>query len=369
MPSSPIRAAVSRDPGARLHMEDLHLADPGFGEVRVRLAAAAICGSDLAYIDGEWESARPAVFGHEAAGVVESLGPGVTGVEVGDRVVVTLVRSCGSCRYCVRGEPVVCAGSFPSDTRSPLYDHMGVQVEQGLRVAAFSTAVVAHRSQVVRIDSGIGLDMAALLSCGVSTGVGAVFNTANVPPGSHVVVFGCGGVGLNVVQGARLAEAGTVTAVDPDPRKLVAARRFGATHTVGSGDDVEAAVSDTTRGEMADYVFVATSSVTAVEAGFGVLARMGALVLVGMPPTGVTASLDTGSVAAFNQRVLGSKMGTCRPAEDIPKLADLYCDGRLELDLLITGRYPFEDINRALESARRGDGLRNLVVMAEELIP
>ena len=320
-------------------------------------------------MDGEWESARPAVFGHEAAGVVDALGPGVTGLDIGDRVVVTLVRSCGSCRYCVRGAPVACAGRFPSDDRSPLNDNSGMQVEQGLRVAAFATAVVVHGSQAVRIASGIGLDVAALLSCGVSTGVGAVFNTAAVRSGSHVVVLGCGGVGINVLQGARLAEAATVTAVDPDPRRLVAARRFGATCTVGAGDDVEGAVSEATGGEMADYVFVATSSVTAVEAGLGVLARMGALVLVGMPPTGVTASIDTGSVAAFNQRVLGSKMGTCRPAEDIPRLAALYREGRLELDSLITGRYSFENISRALESARRGDGLRNLVIMAEQLVP
>ena len=369
MSGSAIRAAVSRDPGGALHLEELRLADPQPEQVRVRIAATAICGSDIAYLDGKWDCPRPAVFGHEAAGVVDAAGPGSTWVEVGDRVVVTLVRSCGSCRYCVRGEPVACAGQFESDVRSPLSDLSGIKVEQGLRVGAFASAVIVHRSQVVRIDPGIGLDVAALLSCGVLTGVGSVFNTAGVRPGSHVVVLGCGGVGLNVLQGARLAEAATVTAVDPDPRKLVAAHRFGATCSVGSGDDVEGAVSEATGGEMADYVFVATSSVTAVEEGFGVLARMGALVLVGMPPTGVTAGLDTGSVAAFNQRVLGSKMGTCRPAEDIPRLAALYRQGRLELDGLITGRYPFDNINEALESTRRGDALRNLVIMAEELLP
>ena len=211
--------------------------------------------------------------------------------------------------------------------------------------------------------------MAALLSCGVLTGVGAVFNTATVEPGSHVVVFGCGGVGLNVVQGARLANSATVTAVDPDTWKLAEARRLGATGAIGVDDDLKAAVSGATGGAMADYVFVATSSVSAVEAGFDVLAPMGALVLVGMPPSGVNASLDVGSLAGFNQRVLGCKMGSCRPARDIPKLAALYRDARLELDGLITGRYPLEDINDALDSARRGDTLRNLVVMEEELIP
>jgi len=352
-----------------LHLEDLRLARLQPEEVRVRIAATAICGSDIAYIDGKWDHPRPAVFGHEAAGVVDAAGPGSTGVSVGDRVVVTLVRSCGTCRYCARDEPVACAGRFTSDERSPMSDHSGMEVEQGLRVGAFASAVIVHRSQVVRIDPGIGLDVAALLSCGVSTGVGAVFNTAAVRPDSHVVVLGCGGVGLNVVQGARLAEAATVTAVDPDAGKLVAALRFGSTRVVDSADDLKDAVSRATEGEMADYVFVATSSVAAVEAGFGVLGRMGALVLVGMPPTGITARLDPGSVAAHNQRVLGSKMGTCRPAEDIPRLAALYLAGRLELDSLVTGRFPFELINEALDSARRGEALRNLVIMAEELIP
>lgn len=369
MSGSPIRAAVSRDCGGALHLEELRLADPQPEEVRVRIGAAAICGSDIAYIDGKWDCPRPAVFGHEASGVVEAAGPGATGVGVGDRVVVTLVRSCGSCRYCARREPVACAGSFASDEGSPISDCRGVQVEQGLRVGAFASAVLVHRSQVVRIDPGIDLGVAALLSCGVLTGVGAVLNTAAVRPGAHVVVFGCGGVGLNVLQGARLAEASTVTAVDPDPAKLAAAVRFGATGAVGSGDDVAGAVSEATRGEMADYVFAATSAVAAIEAGFGVLAPMGALVMVGMPPTGVTARLDAGSVAASNQRVLGSKMGTTRPAEDIPRLAALYTEGRLELDGLITGRYRFEHINEALDSSRRGDALRNLVIMAEELIP
>ena len=347
----------------------MYLADPGPGEVRIRIAAAAICASDISYIDGKWEYPRPAVFGHEAAGVIEAAGPGAIGAGVGDRVVVTLVRSCGSCRHCVRGEPVACTGRFPSDERSPISERSGARVEQGLGVAAFASAVIVHHSQAVRVGPEVGLDVAAMLSCGVLTGVGAVFNTAKVEPGSHVVVFGCGGVGLNVVQGARLANSATVTAVDPDTRKLAEARRLGATGAVGVDDDLKAAVSRATRGAMADYVFVATSSVSAVEAGFDVLARMGALVLVGMPPTGVKASLDVGTVAALNQRVLGSKMGSCRPPDDIPELAALYREGRLELDSLVTGRYGLEDINEALDSSRRGDALRNLVVMEEGLIP
>ncbi|MCY4371133.1 MAG: zinc-binding dehydrogenase [bacterium] len=368
MSTSPVRAAVSRHPGRKLHLEELHLAGPGPGEVRVRIAAAAICGSDLAYIDGEWESPRPAVFGHEAAGVIEAVGSGVAGVGIGDRVVVTLVRRCASCRHCVRGDPVACEGEFSLDRNTPLTDLSGAAVHHGLGVAGFASAVVVHGSQTVRIGAGIDLEVAALLSCGVLTGVGAVLNTARVEPGSHVVVLGCGGVGLNVVQGARLAGAATVTAFDPDRRKRAAALRLGAGRAVTSGEDPAAGVSEATGGEMADYVFVATSSVAAVETAFGLLAPMGALVLVGMPPTGSTAPLDVGNVAALNQRVLGSKMGSCRPADDIPRLADLYNRGQLELDGLVTGRYPLEGINEALDSARCGEGVRNLVVMEEDLV-
>ena len=366
MSDSPIRAAVWRRTGS-IRLENLHLRDPGPGEVRVRIAATAICGSDLAYIDGEWEAPKPAVFGHESAGVIEAVGSGVVGVEAGDRVVVTLVRSCGSCRHCLRSGPFACAGRFELDRSSPIRDASGVPVHQGLRVAGFASGVVVHRSQVVPVGDGVGLDLAALLACGVLTGVGAVLNTARVEPGSHVVVLGCGGVGLNVIQGARLADAGTVTAFDPDRRKQAAALRFGASSSVASGQDIRTDVSDATDGAMAGYVFVATSAIAAVEVAFGLLAPRGALVLVGMPPTGVTARLDVGTVAALNQRVLGSKMGSSRPDEDIPRLVSLYEDGRLELDGLVSARYPFERIGEALVSARRGESIRNLVIMAEDL--
>lgn len=367
MSAHAVRAAVLRDPGRSTHIEELRLADPGPDEVRVGIVATAICGSDLAYIDGEWNAPRPAVFGHEAAGIVDSIGPGVTEVAVGDRVVVTLVRACGSCPRCGRGNPVVCAGGARRQD-TPLRDGAGRPVHQGLRVAGFATAAVVHHSQVVRIGNELGLDLASLLACGVLTGVGAVMNTANVEPGSHVVVLGCGGVGLNVVQGARLARAATVTAYDPDPQKGAAAIRLGASGSFAEGEDLKAGVLGATGGEMADYVFVATSSVAAVEVAFGLLAPMGALVLVGMPATGVTARLDVGTVAALNQRVLGSKMGSSRPAEDVPRLVALYREGRLQLESLVSGRYPLERINEALDSTRAGEALRNLVIMDESLV-
>ena len=363
-----VRAAVWRRPGSPLSIEDVWLADPTSGEVGVRVVAAAVCGSDLAYVDGHWESPSPAVFGHEVAGVVDRLGPGVTDLAVGDRVVVTLIRSCGSCRRCLAGAPVGCSGRFALDERGPLRDAYGSEIGQGLGVAAFAEAVTVHRSQVVRVGREIDLDAASLLSCGVLAGVGAVRNTARVAPGSFVVVLGAGGVGLNVVQGARLAGAAEVIAVDPDQRRLDAALRLGASAAVAVGDDVLGEVRAVTRGEMADYVFVATAAVSAIETGLGLLARMGTLVLVGMPPSGARVSLDPVAVASAGQRILGSKMGSARPARDIPALVALYREGRLELNGLITARYALSEIEEALGSARSGDALRNVIITDESLI-
>jgi len=359
---------VWRSPRSPLSVEDVWLADPACGEVGVRVVATAICGSDLAYVDGHWESESPAVFGHEAAGVVDRLGPGVTDLAVGDRVVVTLIRSCGSCRRCMAGAPVACSGRFGLDEYGPLRGACGSEIWQGLGVAAFAEAVTVHRSQVVRVGPEIALDVAALLSCGVLAGVGAVRNTARVAPGSFVVVLGAGGVGLNVVQGARLAGAAEVIAVDTEPRRLAAALRLGASAAVTVGDDVGDEVRAATKGEMADYVFVATAAVSAIETGFELLARMGALVLVGMPPSGARVSLDPVTVASTGRRILGSKMGSARPARDIPALVALYREGRLELDDLITARYALSEIEEALESSRSGEALRNVIITDESLI-
>ncbi|MDE0353299.1 MAG: alcohol dehydrogenase catalytic domain-containing protein [bacterium] len=363
-----VRAAVWDSPRSSLSVEDVLLADPASGEVGVRVVATAICGSDLAYVDGHWASASPAVFGHEAAGVVDRLGPGVTDLAVGDRVVVTLIRSCGSCRRCLAGAPVGCSGRFALDECGPLRGACGSEIWQGLAVAAFAEAVTVHRSQVVWVGPEIALDVAALLSCGVLAGVGAVRNTARVEPGSSVVVLGAGGVGLNVVQGARLAGAAKVIAVDPDQCRLAAALRLGASAAVAVGGDVQDEVRAATDGEMADYVFVATAAVSAIETGLDLLARMGTLVLVGMPPSGARVSLDPVTVASRGQRILGSKMGSARPDRDIPALAALYREGRLELDGLITGRYALDEIEEALGSSRSGDTLRNVIITDESLI-
>ncbi len=225
------RAAVCRAFGAPLRIETIELAEPSRGEVLVRMAACAICHSDIYYLDGAWGGDLPAVFGHEAAGVVEAVGPGVRRLRAGDHVVATLIRYCGFCAACAEGAPVFCEEVFPLDKATPLHDAAGKPVVHGLRTGAFAECIVVDASQVVAIPKDVKLDSAALIACGVLTGMGAVVNTANVKAGSSAVVIGCGGVGLNSIQGARLAGCAPIIAVDVEPAKLAAARDFGATET------------------------------------------------------------------------------------------------------------------------------------------
>ena len=299
----------------------------------------------------------------EGAGIVAEVGPGVHSVKVGDAVVVTLIRSCGHCHGCTMGMPVTCDASFPLDATSPLTDASGASIVHGLRTAAFAEQVVVEESQLVVVPADLGLDVASLLACGVITGFGAVTNTAGVQPGSHVVVFGCGGVGLNSVQGALLSGAQTIVAIDLADSKLQAALEFGATHTLNPRtDDVVARVRELTDGRGADYVFVTVGAKAAFDASYALLAKAGAVVLVGMPANGVMSEIDPGTMAAYSQRILGSKMGGSRISIDIPNLVNLYKQGRLKLDELISGRYALADINEAMESVKRGDALRNVIV-------
>ncbi len=359
-----VLAAVCRAFGAPLVVEEVGLRGPEPGEVLVDLRACAICHSDLAFMDGAWGGMLPAVYGHEAAGVVRACGEGVGDLVPGDRVVVTLVRSCGHCFYCARGEETACDEAWPPAERTPLVDAAGRAVGQGMGTAAFAEAVVVDRSQLVRVEPDVPFAAAALLACGVLTGVGAVLNTAAVPAGASVVVVGVGGVGLNAVQGARLAGAAPIVALDIVAAKRAAALAFGATAVVDplAGDAADA-VRALTGGRGADYVFVTVGSKAAIEAGMALLRRGGSLVIVGMPATGVTVDLDPTSLAAYGQRVLGSRMGAARLARDIPMLVEHYRAGRLRLDELISGRYPLSAINEAILDARAGSALRNVIVL------
>ncbi len=357
-----MRAAVCRAFGEPLVIEEVALDAPATGEIAVDLAACAICHSDIVFADGGWGGSLPAVYGHEAAGVVRAVGPGVSGIGPGDHVVVTLIKSCGHCGSCAQGSPVTCEATFPRDTDSPLHRANGEALVQGLRTGAFAEQVVVDASQVVVIPPSVPLESASLLACGVITGFGAVVNTAGLRPGASAVVIGAGGVGLNAVQGAAIAGARSVIALDLVESKLEAARRFGATHTVNAGaPDSVTQVRRLADGRGADYVFVTVGVPAAFTQAFGMAARSATIVLVGMPASGVTVAVDPGDIAHHNWRVLGSKMGGAHIRADIPRLVGLYRQGRLKLDELISGRYPLSAINEAIASARSGAALRNVI--------
>ena len=356
-----VRAAVSRGVGMATSIEELVLSAPGVDEVRVAIDACAVCHSDLMFLDGGWSTDFPVVLGHEAAGRVLDLGEGVDNVSVGDRVVVSLIRACGTCRACRRGHDVACTGDLALRNRSPLSDLNGEPVTHGLGTAAFAEQAVVHRSQVAAFPDSVPFEAAALLGCGVLTGVGAVTNTARVGEGDSVVVIGCGGVGLSVVQGARLAGADPIIAVDPLVSKQEAALKFGATHASGPDDTAER-LTGATGGRLADHVFVTTAAPGAFAGAASLLDRMGSLVLVGIPAEGVTVDIDPGVLAVANQKILGSKMGTARLAVDVPRLVDQYLAGLLDLDGMVTSRHSLDDIDTAFAEARSGEVIRTVVV-------
>jgi S-(hydroxymethyl)glutathione dehydrogenase/alcohol dehydrogenase len=344
-------------------VEEVGLRRPGPGEVEVRLAASAICHSDIHYMDGAWGGVLPAVYGHEAAGEVVAVGAGVEDLALGTPVVVTLIRACGHCVYCGRGEETACEDGYPPLDASPLRTADGAILTQGMATAAFAERVVVNRSQVVALPASVPFASAALLACGVLTGVGAVLNTARVPAGASVAVIGAGGVGLNVVQGARLAGAAPIVALDPQPGKRATALAMGATAAFDPLiRDPEPELRALTGGRGADFVFVSIGSKSAIENGLRLLAKGAALVVLGMPATGVTVELDPTALAANGQRVLGSRMGSSRIARDIPLLVDHYRRGQLKLDELVSGRYPLAAINEAIAEVRQGAALRNVIV-------
>lgn len=359
-----MKAAVCYEFGKPLVIEEVELDAPKTGEVKVRLAATAVCHSDLNAIRGRADPYLPLVAGHEAAGVVEEIGEGVTLAQPGDPVVVSLLRSCGRCFFCTTGLPHKCEAKFALETESRLHNRHGEALRQGIRTAAFAECTVVDESQVVRIPPEMPLDRAALLACGVITGLGAVVNTAQVEPYSSVVVIGTGGVGVNAIQGALLAGAHPIIAVDILANKLAAARDFGATHTINAAEQSapEDRVKELTSGRGADYVFVTVGNPDVVAQGLKMIRWEGTVVIVGIPAEGATASFPVRQFVVGGQRIVGSCMGSTRLHVDVPRLINLYQHGRLKLDELITAHYPLERINEAIESMEKGEALRNVIV-------
>ncbi len=356
-----MKAAVCYEFNKPLVIDELDIDPPKAGEVKVRMAATAVCHSDIHFIAGDLGAPPPFVPGHESSGYIDAVGQGVTSVKVGDPVVLSLLRSCGQCVYCRTGRPNMCEARWPLDTESRLHNKKGQSIAHGVRTASFAQYAIVDKSQVVKIPANMPMDRACLLACGVITGFGAVVNRAKVRPMQSVVVIGIGGVGLNSIQGARIAGAYPVIAVDTLDSKLEAAKKFGATHTVNAtqGDPVKT-VKDMTEGRGADYSFITVGVTSAVRQGLSMISRGGMAVIVGL----ATQELASNPMEYIDgEKVLtGSFMGTTNLAVDIPKLVALYQAGVLKLDELITKRYPLEQINEAIDAVKKGVALRNVIV-------
>jgi S-(hydroxymethyl)glutathione dehydrogenase / alcohol dehydrogenase len=358
-----MKAAVLYEFGKPLVIEDINIDPPQKDEVKVRLAATAICHSDIHVLKGELGGQTPLVAGHESAGYIEEIGEGVTSVKVGDPVVLSLIDHCGLCLYCRTGLPHLCETQLPLRTQSRLSDKKRKTIGQVLKTGSFAEFSTVHHSQVVKIPKDMPMDKAALLGCGVITGFGAVVNTARVKALDSVVVIGAGGVGLNSIQGAAFSGAYPVIAVDVLANKLKAAKEFGATHTVNAekGDPI-AAVKKLTDGRGADFVFVTVGSARAIEQAVAMSGRRGVTVIVGLPKMGDNISFSPFAFIDGERILTGSMMGSTNLQADVPRLVTLYKAGKLKLDELVTACYPLEKINLAIDKVLKGQALRNVIV-------
>lgn len=355
-----IRAAVCSEFGAPLTIEELDLRVPGIGEIEVTLDAVAICHSDISYAEGGWGGTLPAVYGHEASGRISAIGDAVNGLDLGQNVVVTLVRSCGTCVNCTSGKPTICIGERHQDP--VLHRPDGTPVVSAMFCGAFAEKVVVDQSQVVVMPDDMPPESVCLLACGVITGIGAVVNAGGLRAGEDVVVIGAGGVGLNAIQGARIAGARRIVAVDMSEAKLEIARSFGATHGVLATGDAPWDTAHAALGNGADVVAVTVGAIPAYNQALRYMGYGGRMVMVGMPHTGAKAEYEPVVPAFTGQSMVGSKMGDVVISRDIPWMADLYRQGRLQLDELVSGRWPLDRINEAIADTKAGGARRNVIL-------
>jgi S-(hydroxymethyl)glutathione dehydrogenase/alcohol dehydrogenase len=367
---SAMKAAVCFETNRPLQVEDVTLEAPRANEVLVRIAAAGVCHSDLSVVTGVMPARLPCVLGHEGAGVVEEVGPGVHDLRPGDHVVLSWVTQCGACFYCKAGEPHLCSVGarinqhFRMPDGSTRLSHQGTELQAFSALGAMAEQVVAPARAAVRLDSDVPLRTAALIGCAVTTGVGAVMNTAAVRPGSSVAVFGVGGVGLNVIQGAVLAGAERVIAVDVSAPKLELARAFGATDVVDAATHEPAAsIRDLTSGRGADYAFEAAGRKESIEKAYASLRRGGTCVVIGIGGRGEEIALDTYLLPVMGKRLVGCWYGSADVHRDVPRLLELYQAGRLKLDELVRRTYRLEEVNEAFADLQQGGVGRGLVVM------
>jgi S-(hydroxymethyl)glutathione dehydrogenase/alcohol dehydrogenase len=362
------KAVLCREIGKPVVVEEIEVDAPRRGEVTVKIAACGVCHSDLSATNGTIPMQPPLVLGHEGAGEVVEIGEGVSQFASGDRVVSSFIYMCGKCRFCVRGRPVLCLEQGKALTTLP-DGTLRTRDAQGAPVSIFSGCGVmaqyatVHVDNLVKIDSNIPLDRAALVGCGVTTGVGAVFNTAKVTPGSSVAVLGCGGVGLNVIQGARIAGAARIVAIDTNESKLEMAKKFGATDVllVKPGDDVVKPLKKLTGGGP-DYAFECVGSGELAGAAYRAIGRGGLAVVVGVAKPGDSTSVRTMTLPFEEKTLTGSYFGSCVPRIDFPRMFGLYMGGKLLLDELITRRYSIDEAPQAFADLESGKNARGVIV-------
>ena len=357
-----MKAAVLREVNRPLEIEDVDVASPGPREVLVRTGATGVCHSDLHFIEGLYETAMPVILGHEAAGTVEAVGELVDYVQPGDRVICCLSVFCGHCERCTSGRPVLCsrAGLTRAAGETPRLSQGGREVTQFANLSSFAEAMLVHENSLVKIHQDVPFEQLALIGCGATTGLGAALNTAKVEPGSTVAVIGCGGVGLNAIQGAALAGALRIIAIDSVETKLNLAQEFGATDVIdASGGDVASKVRDLTRGGV-DYSFEAIGKKETAEQSFAMLRAGGTATIIGMIPQGTKIELE-GSSFLRERRIQGSSMGSNRFRTDMPRYVEFYLQGRLKLDELVSKRLKLEDINDAFEYMKEGSVARSVI--------
>jgi Zn-dependent alcohol dehydrogenase len=358
-----MKAAVCYELNKPLVMEDVDLRAPGAGEVKIKLAATAICHSDIHDWKGEMPGGVPFIGGHESAGHIEKVGPGVTSVKPGDPVVVSLLASCGRCYYCITGLPHLCEHRFDPPPTPRVHNKKGQPLELKGNIGGFAEYVVVDASQVVKLPATMPLDRAALLACGVITGFGGVVNRAAVRPFQSVVVMGVGGVGINAIQGAAYAGAYPVIAVDVLEPRVKMALDFGASHAVNAKSEKAAEeIRKLTSGRGADFVFVTVGSIAAIRQGISFTGLRGTTVMIGLPSFKDQLSLVPLEMIPTEKNLIGGFMGATNLKVDIPHLVALYQSGKLKLDELVTARFPLARINEAMALTEKGEGLRNVIM-------
>jgi S-(hydroxymethyl)glutathione dehydrogenase/alcohol dehydrogenase len=361
-----VRGAVLYNFFEPLKVESVKLRAPRPDEVVVKMAASGVCHSDLSVQQAKLPFPPPVILGHEGAGIVEEVGKEVIGLKPGDHVVLAWVQSCGRCAYCIEGEEHLCDAAIKAMMagEETAFEKDGMAISRMAGVGSFAECTLVRASACIKIPEEVPLDKACLAGCGVMTGVGAVTNTAKVRPGQTVAVFGCGGVGLNVIQGAVLCGAGRIIAVDLVEKKLQWAREFGATDTINAKQttDVPDAIRSLTDGRGVDFAFEVIGMPEVIGQAFLSLRRGGKVVVVGVPGFDQTVQLPASAIPLEEKSVLGSLYGSARMRRDMPKLLELYMQKRLKLDELISRRISLDQVNEAFAAMESGEVARSVIV-------